>query len=358
MRDSFINSIKVASVYAGAILGAGFASGQEILQFFMVYGEKSIYGIVLAAVLFALTGIVVLNKIYQYQIDSYHQYVVPLIGSKLGRLVEILVSLFMLSSFIVMVAGSGAIFHEEMGFSRDLGIMVMVVLCLSVFLNDIKGVVLVNSILAPCMLIGMVAMGCYILIFKDVSVISLMHVAHKVVFYNWFSSSLVYVSYNTLTIVVIMTALLPLLTKRSVAVMGGLLGGISLGIVAFILWIVMLIFYSDIVSYEIPILQIMIRQGQVMEIIYVFILYSAMFTTAVASGYGFLNRITSWLKVNKKGCAIVFCLASIPFAKVGFSSLIKIIYPLFGYLGLFMLVVILVDGVKEGMREFGSLIKR
>ncbi|MCG8500464.1 MAG: hypothetical protein MJB12_08675 [Firmicutes bacterium] len=355
MSVHFKNTVKVASVYAGTILGAGFASGQEILQFFIVYGEESIYGIILSALLFALIGAGVLNKIYRHNICSYDQYVFPLIGKKMGRFVEILVCLFMLSSFCVMTAGSGAIFYEEMGLSKRLGIIVMVLLCLIVFLNDIKGVVLVNSILAPMMSAGIIILGCYILIVRDCGVLSMMHLAKQAV-YNWFSSSLVYVSYNTLTIVVIMTALSPILTKRSVAVMGGLIGGMSLGIVAGILWMVMMLFYSDIISYELPLLQIMISQGRAAELIYVCILYSAMFTTAVASGYGFLNRITTRFKVNKNICTIGFCLLAIPFAEMGFSNLVKNVYALFGYLGLFMVVVIIVDGVKEMIRKNASIL--
>ncbi len=346
MNEPFKNTIKVASVYAGTILGAGFASGQEIVQFFIIYEHRGGYGILLSAILFAMMGVIILNKIYCYQIKSYEQYVTPLIGERLGHSVEILVCLFMLSSFCVMVAGSGAVFYEEMGLAKEAGILIMVTLCLIVFWNDIRGVIVVNSILAPMMMIGFVLMGCYILITRDISVMSLTHIAGRVV-HNWFTSSLIYVSYNTLTIVVIMTALLPILTQKKVAIMGGFIGGISLGIIAFIMWLVLRLFSADIISYEIPLLQIMMKQGRVMEILYAFILYVAMFTTAVASGYGFLNRVTYWFDINKKVCAIIICIISVPLANMGFSTLVKTLYPLFGYLGIFMMIVILIDGLKE-----------
>jgi uncharacterized membrane protein YkvI len=350
VNDDFKNIFKVASVYAGTILGAGFASGQEIKQFFVIYGYQSIYGIILSGILFALIGTVVLNKIYCYRIHSYHQYITPLIGQKLERMVEWVVCLFMLSSYCVMVAGSGAIFHEEFSWRVEMGILAMSMLCLIVFLNDIKGVVTVNSILTPIMLIGIAFLGGYILIFKDTAVMSLINVARQAT-YNWLSSSLIYVSYNTLTLIVIMTALLPLLTRRRVAVLGGLFGGISLGLIAFILWAVMLMFYSDIFSYEIPFLYIVMKKGKVMELIYIFILFCAMFTTAVANGYGFLNRVVQWTGMNKTVCTIIFCALAIPLAQLGFSNLVKNLYTLFGYLGMFMVIIILLDGIKELLRR-------
>ena len=36
--------LKIAGIYMGIIIGAGFASGQEILRFFIDYGENWIFG--------------------------------------------------------------------------------------------------------------------------------------------------------------------------------------------------------------------------------------------------------------------------------------------------------------------------
>ena len=46
-----LNALNVAGLYVGAIIGAGFASGREIWQFFGLFGEKGIYGVVIFAIL-------------------------------------------------------------------------------------------------------------------------------------------------------------------------------------------------------------------------------------------------------------------------------------------------------------------
>ncbi len=46
-------SFQIGSAFIGIIVGAGFASGQEILQFFSSFGYVGIAGSILAAVLFA-----------------------------------------------------------------------------------------------------------------------------------------------------------------------------------------------------------------------------------------------------------------------------------------------------------------
>jgi uncharacterized membrane protein YkvI len=344
-----MNIIKVSSVYIGTIIGAGFASGQEVLKFFVVYGRNSIYGIFFSSVLFSAIGIVVLNKVYKYKISNYYDYIPPIIGILLSGVVEIIICLFLLSSYCVMVAGSGAIFSEQFQVNRGIGILLMTVLCFVVFLYDLKGIVIINTFLSPLMMTGIVILCTYIVISKDSSVFSTTYIskAAEKVFNNWLSSSMVYVSYNTLTIVVIMTAMLPLLTKRSVAIIGGLLGGLSLGAVAFVMWFVLKIYYADIIISEIPFLQIVMRRFEVAEPIYVFILYSAMFTTAVSSGFGLLGFVNNRIRISKRISAAVLSLIAIPLAFVGFANLLGFLYPLFGYIGILLVGIILFDGIRE-----------
>ncbi|NLY67966.1 MAG: hypothetical protein GX069_10455, partial [Tissierellia bacterium] len=59
------NWIKIASVYIGTVIGAGFASGREILEFFGVYGIKGIFGIIVSGLLFSILGSLFLLKIYK-----------------------------------------------------------------------------------------------------------------------------------------------------------------------------------------------------------------------------------------------------------------------------------------------------
>lgn len=46
-------AFQIAGAYIGVIVGAGFASGQEILQFFTSFGWISIAGTCMATLLFA-----------------------------------------------------------------------------------------------------------------------------------------------------------------------------------------------------------------------------------------------------------------------------------------------------------------
>lgn len=49
-------TFQVAATYVGAVMGAGFASGQEIQQFFTRFGRWGLVGIVVSALLFLSLG--------------------------------------------------------------------------------------------------------------------------------------------------------------------------------------------------------------------------------------------------------------------------------------------------------------
>ena len=46
--------LKIVFVIIGTLIGAGFASGQEIYSFFYVYGKKGIIGLILSALIMSI----------------------------------------------------------------------------------------------------------------------------------------------------------------------------------------------------------------------------------------------------------------------------------------------------------------
>ena len=51
-----LNVLNVALMFVGAIMGAGFASGRELWQFFGVFGIRGKIGVLLVGILFILLG--------------------------------------------------------------------------------------------------------------------------------------------------------------------------------------------------------------------------------------------------------------------------------------------------------------
>jgi uncharacterized membrane protein YkvI len=95
-----------------------------------------------------------------------------------------------------------------------------------------------------------------------------------------------------------------------------------------------------------PILSIIDRYNSIAGEFYTILMLLAMFISAVTSGYGFIERISTKVKVSKKIIIPVICGFTIPLSGMGFSKLISLIYPVFGYVGMFMVFAILLQGIN------------
>ena len=72
----------IVLVIIGSLIGAGFASGQEIYSFFYSYGIGGICGIIIT---FLLIGILIyksLKLIYTYEINDYDEFLEIFIKNK------------------------------------------------------------------------------------------------------------------------------------------------------------------------------------------------------------------------------------------------------------------------------------
>ena len=313
------------------IIGAGFASGQEILQFFTAYYEGGFYGIILSGVLFATVGCIIIVKVYNERIRTYEEFLFPAVGWLLGWVMQIVVSLFMGSILCIMIAGAGSIISDKTGLPYRYAILITAVLCMVALLTDIKGIMILISFITPILVFGIIGVGFYIIISKDTSVFSLVG-GFGTITDNWFVSSLLYVSYNSIPAVVVMCSLLPYLKNKKVASFGGIVGGGMLCLMAIILNVTLNMFYSDIAHHKMPVLSIIDRCNPIIGEGYTFLMLLAMFISAITSGYGFIERVTSRVKISKRVVIMVVCGIAIPLSNIGFSRLISLLYPIFGVL--------------------------
>lgn len=333
------NWVKIAFIYVGTVIGAGFASGREIIEFFGVYGVKGIWGIFISGLLFSLVGILLLIRVYDKKIKGFDELVTKLTGKKFGFLLDTIMIFSLYTGFSVMIAGSGAIFKDELGLSNNTGILVMVVFTFVVFLFSLEGLSLINSILVPLLIIGIVFTSIYVNIREgyNFSNIEGAVITSKG---NFITSSFLYFGSNSLIIIIVFSSLYPLINDKKTAIQSGIAGGILLSVLGISILSSMLIYYNEVSNLDIPMLRICNYIGNSYRKLYAIILWIAMFTTALANGFGFMNRISK--EKYKILITALFCITAIPLAKVGFTNLVGIIYPIFGVIGFVMMVGVLV----------------
>src|SRR5699024_4491598 len=106
-------SLQIAGAYIGLIVGAGFASGQEVLQFFTSFGWYSIIGTAVATMLFAFLGLQIMQLGSRLETQSHKNFICLICVKYIRRGLYILVTFFLFGVASVMIAGSGSIFAQQ-----------------------------------------------------------------------------------------------------------------------------------------------------------------------------------------------------------------------------------------------------
>lgn len=342
-REEITNIFKIFMCYVGAVIGAGFASGQEIMSFFINYGEAGLAGVVICGALFFAYGFTALNKIYIRDIGSFSGYFADVAGKKTAGFIQVVAYGFMFASFCVMVSGSGAVAEQLFG-ANTLGIVFMAALCFFVFLKGVDGMVAVNAFMTPLITIGIIAVGLYALVFEHTDVFA--GFTADTLTDNFLVSALVYVSYNTVTLIGVLLPLKDHVTSKRVAFFSALLSGGVLALMGAMLWAAMWIFKSELINVDVPMLYIADKAGVIMRYSYAAVLYMAMITTAVSSGFALLSFVKKYVSIGNGTLSAILCISAVPLAYVGFSDLVNKLYRFFGFLGMFVLVMVLLDGIR------------
>jgi uncharacterized membrane protein YkvI len=332
-------AFQIAAVFIGTIVGAGLASGQEIRQFFTEYGYRGFGGILICCLIYIVIGFMITSISLKYNLKSYTELINLVLRPKIfASFTDGITSLFLLSGAAIILAGSGALIHQYFGVSKWIGILLMAVVSLLVLLRDTKGLIEINSFIVPSLIIVIITIfTMYIFFNKDVVSLSFVKsVPHYKT--NWIFSSLLYSGFNILGCSGVIVPLSAEIKNKKSMLWGIIMGALVLTGLTFMINLLLLLNVPYIFKYEIPLLYISHRFGNLIQIVLVCIIWLEMFSTEVSDVYSVGKAITQIFKIPYKTAVVLIILIAIPISQVGFVNLISVIYPAFGVISLLFMM--------------------
>ncbi len=325
---------RIAMVYAGSMIGAGFASGQEVMQFFTLYGGNGMIGAIIAGVLFAYLGVVTMLIAITKNTENYMGILQDILNDKLIKLFDGLCILMLAGGFLIMLAGSGAIFSEQFGFPAITGIVCTALCTYLILTKGNQGFVNANALLVPIKMIAIFLVCMLIFLWGPSNNNFSEEITYKE--NGAILSALLYVSYNMIVAVSVLSSLGKETAKKQ-GISGVFCGGILMGSMILLVVMAQFICLPHIVTYEIPLMYMASYLPGKCSFFISGLIWLAMLTTAVADAHGFATRFYHAGSKKYRFTIFLLIIAMIPLALVKFSVLIKVLYPLFGYCG-FVLV--------------------
>ena len=146
--------LKVVFVIIGTLIGAGFASGQEIYAFFFSFGIKGLLGILISSLIIRIKIYKTLLIVYENNINNYEKFLNSFIKNKMtNNIIDAIINIFILVSFYIMIAGFGAYLQQEYNLNSIIGSSILAISCLILFKTNVNGLVKANEILIPILII-------------------------------------------------------------------------------------------------------------------------------------------------------------------------------------------------------------
>lgn len=340
------NVLKVVFVIIGTLIGAGFASGQEVYLFFFSYGMKGLIGILISSIIIGVVIYSTFNILNKYKINTYKDFLNILIpkNTKLKIIANFIINIFILITFFIMIAGFGAYFEQEIGINRLVGSLILAIITFIVFMTSIKGVVKVNELIVPILIGFIFIIG--IISIKDIHILNLENYVIRTNYTNFALSAVLYSSYNSILLIPVLITLNNYVKNKKQIFYISFISAIVTILLSVIIFLLLVRVDVDISKLEMPVVYVVSNMFKILRYIYGVIILGSIFTTAISLGVSFLQNTAK----NKKGytqIAIIMCITSVIISKFGFSNLVSLLYPIFGYLGLIQILRLCVIKISK-----------
>ena len=333
--------LAVACVYVGTVVGAGYATGQEIYFFFARYSWAGLIGGCLSGALFATLGALVLHRMCSRGMKQYNEVLESICGKRTAWMIEGFSFLFLFFVLAIVLAGAGATAFEQWGIDYHVGVLAAAVSVFLLACTNMRGVLIAQSVLVPFLVAAMFALALRHLLGEEFSWGRLL--GSEISWPLWgmsIVSALLYVSYNFVGAMMALIALGREL-EPTAAWLAGALGGLILGVLAMVVTSALLTDPVQLQHYEVPMGQLARVYGGWWPWIYGISLWIALVTTGISAIFALIDRLNKTLHTQNPWCGVLILLACIPLTAGGFSKLVQWIYPLSGLLGLWLVACIL-----------------
>ncbi|HEX2952885.1 MAG TPA: hypothetical protein VHR47_02740 [Bacillota bacterium] len=330
MSGRIFRTASVAMIFMGTVIGAGFASGQEISYFFTRHGIMGAWGVLISAVFLGVFGAKFMLWGRTYRAGSYRMLFSLATGPRLGGIGDLFVTIVLLVLAGVMVAGAGALI-EEIGGLWIVGVGITALLCIVVLNFRLSGIRGFNLLVIPLLIgTGVIVAG--------TSFFLTPHLKSVEAVKGWPFSALLYSGYNLLLALPVLVAVHQLEPDERILRWGGWIGGLGLGLTALLFHLALLRTPNGLFQSELPLFPILARWGGWARGIYAFVLWGELFTTYIANIYGLVQRWGEIRSPSYRWRLILVVIASILIGQFGFAPLIQKVYPIFGLFSLLLLV--------------------
>jgi uncharacterized membrane protein YkvI len=338
VKRDWTQAFQIAAVYVGTVVGAGFATGKEIVEFFSRFGFFGLISILMSGYLFISLGSKLMRMAAHIDAKSYQEFNEYLFGKWPGRVINVFMLFMLLGVSAVMLSGAGAIFEEQLNLPKAVGVFLTIFLSFLVMLVGTKGLFAVNTFVVPVMITFSI-----ILMFYSIQMPNflnqLLFVPHSD---DGWKSVIAPFSYVALNLGLSQAVLVPIATEVKddwTIKWGGILGGAALTVIL-IAGHFTLIMLPNLEQYNIPMAIVMKNLAPFFYWIFVLVIYGEIFTSVIGNVFGLDRQLKQYLPIPTMVSVTLIFIVSYLISLVNYGTLLSYLYPLFGYICMIFFILL------------------
>ena len=135
--------------------------------------------------------------------------------------------------------------------------------------------------------------------------------------------------------------------KINEAEKSGAWGGFMVGVIFFITTLILFANSDKVVKSDVPMLAIAKEVNPIFATLYAFVIFGLIFNTVFSLYYALGKRFAAGSEKRFKFFVTAFSLSGFLVSFMGFRQLVAVMYPIIGYMGLLMLVVLVVASYRK-----------
>ena len=313
----------------GTTIGAGLASGQEIVLFFAQYGFVSILFVILFAIIFAISIKILLNygNLMQKNANFNKKYKNEYIFESASGIIFLIFS-------SIMLAGAESLLNQIAIFSRfHLWSILILLLCFFAVLKGLKWLININFYLIPLIVLSTLLVCCF----------SFNYSPHSPAVFSFDISNFAFLSVSTIlysccNIMVSSKILIKIGTKieeKSIKKVSFFTSLLLSTIIIFII-VALLINDNSLIFAELPMVYLAFIISDLSGYLYSFIILICIITTLLSTFFSLKESIKTKIKSNIISTIIAF-FAILLLSLFGFENIVRYSYPVIGALGLILI---------------------
>lgn len=350
-KVSLVRVILMGGAFIGLLIGSGFTTGQEIMQYFVSFGNWGYAAVGLMWLLFVYVGCSFAAVGYEQQFDEPKNIYQYFCGKYIGTFFDYFSVIFLFMSFWVMVAGAGAAFQQSFGIPTWVGGTLMgTVTIITLFFGFNKLVEIVGSIgpvvsvLAILLGIAGIAMNPNGLSTFAQQITPLVQdETVKQAGANWIMSMASYVGFCMMWLAVFMTNLGKTANSKREVMYGTVFGASLYSLAVLVLMMGLAANLVDVAGAQIPTLILAQKISPVLAVVFTLIVFTEIYTTAGPLIWTPVKRFAPDEKSSRYRILLVVlgAIGIVVGLTISFDKLINVIYVINGYVGfaLFFLMV-------------------